>query len=445
MGHVVRMTLTATVGFVFIFAVDAVNLYWLSQSGETDLVAAAGFAMAVQVISLAAGISMMVASTALVSRAIGAGRAELARRQTTSGAILAVLTLAPLALALIVFRHPILSFLGAQDNVADLAARYLLMSQTSLAVIGAAMVINGAIRAQGDARRSVAVTMAGGLMSLIFGYLLISVAGWGLDGAAITVIIASFANLLLAFRIARKHHDLLARPRLADIRETLNPFMQIALPAMLAQMSRPFGIVVLLIIVAPYGAEAVAGWSVLSRVVLVAFGGLLALGAAIGGIFGQTFGAGQFDRVRSTFRDATIFSIIYVLVVWALLYLLTEPIIAAFDVKGVGADIIRTFTTYGAGGFLFLAGFFVATSTFNVLGRPRWSTAFNWVQEGLLTWPAGMIMTASLGAVGVVYSQMLVGCLVGSVAWVVGLRYVRSLNAETAPDLDKTPAPAPAE
>ncbi|MBB93561.1 MAG: multidrug transporter MATE [Rhodobacteraceae bacterium] len=439
MGHVMRMALTGTVGFLFVFAVDAMNLYWLSRSGDTMLVAAAGFAFAIQVISVAAAISMMIAATALISRSIGAGEAARARRQTTSAAIIAAVLQLLLAIVLLSFRHKILAVLGATGEAAEHAARYLLISLPTLTILGAAMVINGAIRAEGDARRSVAVTMAGGVMSLMLDPILIFVLDWGLEGAAIGIGVARTASFLLAVRIARKVHDLLDRPSRADIRETLRPFVGIAGPALLTQLARPTGTAVLVMAMAPFGEEAMAGWSVLTRLIMVAFGGLFALAAAIGGIFGQNLGARRFDRLRSTFRDAIIFGLIYVLIVWGLLYLATEPVIRMFDLTGDGAEVIRAFTHFGAAGFLFSVGLFVTNAAFNALGKAPWATAINWLREGLLTFPIATLMAASFGAVGIVYSQFVVSAIIGIIAGLFGLWFIRTLNAGNAPATPASP------
>ena len=86
MGHVVRMTATGAMGITFVFLVDAANLLWISQLGDPSLVAAIGFAYAIQFFSVSSGVGLMIAATALISRSIGAGDREAARRQA-GGAI----------------------------------------------------------------------------------------------------------------------------------------------------------------------------------------------------------------------------------------------------------------------------------------------------------------------------------------------------------------------
>jgi Na+-driven multidrug efflux pump len=73
LGHVVRMTATGAVGITFVFIVDAANLLWVSQLGDKQLVAAIGFAYAVQFFSVSVAVGLMIAATAVVSRSIGGG------------------------------------------------------------------------------------------------------------------------------------------------------------------------------------------------------------------------------------------------------------------------------------------------------------------------------------------------------------------------------------
>ena len=90
MGHVWRMALSGTAGITFVFLVDVVNLFWISQIGDTSLVAAMGFAFAIQFFSVSFGIGFMIATMALVSRSIGEGRIGLAKEQAVSCMLMSV-------------------------------------------------------------------------------------------------------------------------------------------------------------------------------------------------------------------------------------------------------------------------------------------------------------------------------------------------------------------
>lgn len=439
MGHVVRMTMAGAMGITFVFIVDAANLYWIAQLGDPQLLAAVGFAFAVQFFSVSSGIGLMIASTALISRSIGAGNRDIARRQATSAAVIAGIWQFAVAGLIIAFRHDIIDLIGATGETAALAARYLAISLPSLGIMAVSMIANGALRAEGDGRRSMMVTLLSGAVAMVVDPFLIYGLGMGLDGAAIGITLFRFVMLGLALKFAIGTHDLMARPALADIRMTLGPFLVIAVPTILTQLATPVGNFLATTVMAPYGDDAMAGWAVVGRLTVVAFGGIFSLAGAIGGIFGQNFGACKYDRVRTTYRDAVLFGVAYTLVTWALLAVLGSSIAGVFELTQQGIEVVLAFSGIGAGGFVLGSALFVANSAFNSLGKPTRSTLTNWLRDGVLTLPLALLFAASFGANGVIYAQAAAGAVVGLIAAIWGWRYVVDLHRRNLPPLDLAP------
>ena len=437
MGHVVRMTATGAFGITFVFLVDAANLFWLSQLGQPQLVAAIGFAYAIQFFSVSIGVGLMIAATALVSRRIGEGDRFAARAQ--SGAALAIATAVQGGVGVLIFalRHDLVALAGAEGDTAHLAARYLGQTVWSLMPMAVALIASGTLRAHGYGAKAMYVTLSAGMVLMVLDPIFIIWWGMGLDGAALGLALFRFALMGLALFFASAQLDLIARPDWPSVRATWTPYMAVALPAIATQMATPAGNYLLTIVMAPFGDDAVAAWAVVSRLTVLAFGGIFALSGAIGGIFGQNFGAGLYPRLRSTYRDALIFCGIYTLVMWAVLRAATPLIIDAFGLSGQGEDVVRGFTSVGVGGFVFVGALFVSNAAFNNLGQPLRSTLVGWLKDGVLSWPAAMWLAASFGAAGVIYGQALAGALVGGLAALWGWRYVARLG----PDTEVTAAP----
>lgn len=429
MGHVVRMTMTGAFGITFVFVVDAANLIWISWLGDPRLVAAVGFAFAIQFLAVSSGVGLMIASTALISRRIGAGQRAQARRDATSATVIAFVWQSVVAALVIGFRHEILALSGAEGETARLAARYLAMSMPSLTIMAISLVANGALRAQGDGARSMYVTLVSGAVAMVVDPLLIYGLGLGLDGAAMGINLFRIIMVGMALRYAIGTHDLLARPALADVRTTLAPFLTIALPAILTQLATPSGNYLMTTVIARYGDEAVAGWAVVGRLTVVAFGGIFSLAGAIGGIFGQNFGAGQHDRLRTIYRDALVFGLVYTAITWAVLVMVSPAVIAGLHLGETGAQVVRAFAHVGAGGFLFATALFVSNAAFNALGRPLWGTLTTWARDGVFSLPLALWLAAIYGAAGVIYAQAAASALVGVVAAVLGWRFVQGLAA----------------
>ena len=444
MGHVVRMTATGAFGITFVFLVDAMNLFWLSQLGEPQLVAAVGFAYSIQFFSVSSGIGLMIAGTAIVSRSIGRGERREARGR--AGASVAFAALIQLFVASLVFgfRHELVALAGATGDTARLAARYLGMTVFSLVPMAIAMLNSGALRADGFGAKAMYVTLFSGCLLAILDPILILYMGLGLDGAAFGLVIFRF--LLLGFSIyyAIYQERLVEMPSLECLRGAVRPFMVIAVPTIATQMATPAGNYLLTMVMAQFGDDAVAAWAVVGRLTVLVFGGIFALSGAIGGIFGQNFGAGQFDRLRSTYRDALVFCAIYTLVAWVLLASAGRFVAAAFDLDGQGADVVRAFTLIGVGGFVFIGALFVSNAAFNNLGKPGRSTLLNWLNHGVLSWPIALGLSAVFGASGVIYGQAVAGVIAGAIAATWGWRYVLSLQPDVALDeIAPRPYPAP--
>ncbi len=429
MGHVVRMTMTGAFGLTFVFLVDLANLFWISQLGDPRLVAAMGFAFAIQFFSVSTGVGLMIAATALVSRRIGEGDYAHARQDATSTMLLTIGFQAIVAALLISFRYPLLELVGAEGETQRLAARYLVISLPSLTLMAVGLVGNAVLRAEGDGRRAMFVTMSGGAVSMVLDPFAIVWMGWGLDGAAVVLVLFRGILAVMALRYTIGVHDLLARPEIWAIKRCARPFFVIALPAMLTQMATPAGNYLLTGAIAAFGDHAVAAWAVVNRVTVVAFGGMFSLAGAIGGIFGQNFGAKQWERLRSTYRDALVFCIIYSLATWLVLAATVSVVIQGFGLHHEGQDVYRAFGFVGAGGFVIASAMFVASAAFNSLDRPGRATLITWGRDSLLTPIAAWWLTGMFAASGVIYAQTIIGAAVGVFAGIWGWTYVRGFGA----------------
>ncbi len=430
MGHVVRMTATGAFGITFVFLVDAANLLWISQLGQPQLVAAIGFAYAIQFFSVSSGVGLMIAATALVSRRIGEGDMIAARRQAGAAIAISCTIQGAVALIVVLLRHDLVALAGASGETADLSARYLALTVPSLVPMAVALAASGTLRAEGYGAKAMYVTLISGAVLMVLDPIFIIWWGLGLDGAALGLVLFRFCLMGLALFFAAYQHKLIARPDWVGVADTVRPYMAIALPAIATQMATPAGNYFLTIVMARFGDDAVAAWAVVGRLTVLAFGGIFALSGAIGGIFGQNLGAGQYDRLRSTYRDALVFCALYTLVTWAVLFAVTPLVIDAFALSGQGADVLRAFTLVGAGAFIFLGGMFVASAAFNSLGKPGRSTLLGWVKDGVLSWPMAALLAASFGATGVIYGQAAAGALMGGLAAAWGWRYVALLGPE---------------
>lgn len=442
--HVAVMTATGSLGLVAVFFVDALNLFYISLLGQRELAAAIGFAGTFQFFLISVSIGLAIATTAIVSRALGRG--DRAGAASLAGAALAFTGLASAGLVALVFPFidALVGMLGATGETRAIAVHFLRIVLPSMPLITLGMGASGILRATGDARRAMNVTLGAAAAAAVLDPLLIFGAGLGVTGAAISTVLSRTLLLAIGLWGAIAVHDLVALPSGRSLRATALPFFGIGLPAIATQLATPFGNAYVTAQIAAFGDDAVAGWAVIGRILPVAFGAIFALSGSVGPIVGQNVGAGRYDRVRATIRDSLRLTLVYVLVVWALLALFRAEIAALFGAAGEARALIVFFCLVAAGSFLFNGALFVANAAFNNLGYATYSTLFNWGRATLGVIPFVWVGAQLFGAIGVIAGWGLGAVVFGVAAVVTCLRLLARLERDGGERRDEPPAPPPA-
>ncbi len=422
--HVSVMSFTASIGLMAIFAVDLVDIIFISMLGQEALAAAAGYASTLMFFASAFNIGLSIAAGALVSRAIGAGEEEDAREFATSVAVFSVLIGIVLPLLMLPNLEYLLGLIGAKGDVAEKAANYLWIILPTTVFSGLSMTAVAVLRAYGDGQRAMYPSLAGGAVNAVLDPIFIFTLGMGLEGAAWATFMARIATLLFAIYPAFIQYRAFAIPRPQCVLRDFTEATRIAIPAVLATVATPVGAAIVTREMAKYGTDAVAGMAVIGRLIPVVFAVVLALSGAIGPIIGQNFGAGRMDRVKETFFDGITFVAIYVVAAALLLFVFREPIADLFDATGETREVLFLFCGPLALASFFNGAIFVSNASFNNLGHPSYSTWVNWGRNTIGTLPLVLLGGAMFGAKGVLIGQALGGVVFAALATWMSLRVI---------------------
>ena len=388
MRHVAVMTATGAIGLMAVFVVDLLSLFWVSKLGDQAYKAAVGYAGMTTFFVMSINIGLTIAGSAMVSRALGAGDRPRARRLAASALTITAVFSVVTTIVMFVLRDWILTtVLHAHGESAEVASKFIAISIPANVPLAVGMTFSGVLRAVGDARRAMYVTLSAGIATAFLDPLLIFGFGLGVYGAAWATVLSRFILLAVGWAGAVGVHNLVARPKLSAARSDFGPIMAIGFPAIMANVAAPVSSAYTLRVFSDFGEAAIAASAIIDRVTPVAFGVVFALTASVGPIIGQNFGARLMGRVQRTLTDSFILSIGYVLFAWAVLALAAPALIAAFDAQGESAKYVAFYCRYGVSAWIFLGCLFVANTAFNNLGFPVLSMAFNWARATLGTIP----------------------------------------------------------
>jgi putative MATE family efflux protein len=159
-------------------------------------------------------------TTAQVARLHGAGEEERAGQIAAQALWLALGIGALLTALCAAFAGPLMTLLGGDGHVADLAARYLRLSAFGLPCALIALAGQGYLRGVGDLRTPLVVVVVANAANVVLELLCVYGLRWGLDGSAAGTVVAqlgmgvAFVVLLLragGHGISRRPHAVLLR------------------------------------------------------------------------------------------------------------------------------------------------------------------------------------------------------------------------------------------
>jgi putative MATE family efflux protein len=428
--HLLVMTASATTGLMVMFLSDLVDIYFLSLLGEVEIAAAVGFAGSIMFFTISLSIGLAIACSALVSKAIGSGDLCRSRETVTYSSISALVITIPLTIIIWFYTPTLLSWLGADEQALMFASQYLRIISPSMPILALVMSAGGVLRARGDAKEAMWLTMIGGIVNAILDPIFIFDFGFGLgvEGAAIATVLSRVAMLFFALYVIVYRYRLLSNFVFSRYKQQFSAYLSVAIPAVLTNLSTPIGIAYMTYALAQFGDSVVAGNAIISRIQPVAFAGLFALSGVVGSIAGQNFGANKLSRVDTTLHDAIRLVFIYCLTVSALLWLGQSFIVPLFNASDEANELVYLFCNGISLMFIFNGLTFISNALFNNLGVAHYSTVMNFLKATVGTIPF-VYFGISWGGVEGAFWGMFAGSMVMGIAgWLLALRLLKRLN-----------------
>ncbi|MGI5481846.1 MATE family efflux transporter [Streptomyces lavendofoliae] len=305
----------------------------------TPQLAGLGIAAALLATCVSVFVFLAYATTAAVSRRVGAGDLPSAIRQGMDGIWLALL----LGLAVIAVTLPtapwLVDLFGASDTAAPYATTYLRVSSLGIPAMLIVLAATGVLRGLQDTKTPLYVAIAGFAANAVLNVVLVYGAGLGIAGSAWGTVIAqagmAAAYLFVVVRGARRHGASL-RPDAAGIRASA----QAGVPLLVRTLSLRAVLMIATGVAARLGdADVAAHQIILSLWSLMAFA-LDAIAIAGQAIIGRYLGAGDAEGARRACRRMVEWGIASGLLLGALIVLARPLFVPLFTGDGTVQDTL---------------------------------------------------------------------------------------------------------
>ena len=410
------MTWPMLFGTVALMSFQLVDSIFISMLGMQPL-AALGFTLPLQQLLIGVQIGIGIASTALISRALGAGNPERAKH--LGGIVVLTGCCVSLLLCALIWllRLPLLSALGASAELLPYTESYWLPWLTS-AWLGAFLYFANSIsRANGDTKLPGLMMVVTSVLNMLLDPLFIFTFDLGLAGAAYATIVACLSGATIMYWRILKRHWLAFSPSKLAIGSALREIFQTSAPAMLSQLMPGTASLLATRLVAVFGGSAIAAWTLGSRLELFSIVIVLALTMALPPMVGRLLGSKQLDRAHSLVLIAVRF-VIGLQIAIALFWMASRWWIAAELAPDHATEIyLMSYMLWVPISYAALGVCMLMVSVCNALGMPMRAVCISTLRLFICYLPA-LWLGASLADMSGLYIGVLIGnTAAGLLAW----------------------------
>lgn len=404
---VLKNALPAMAAMLMVLIYNLADTFFIGQTHNDILVAAVSLATPVFLTFMAVGTVFGMGGTSVISRALGEGRTEYAKKVCSFcmwGCVVAGIAMSALFL---IFMDSILALVGASADTWEPAKTYL----TIVALGGPFVLISNCysnvIRAEGNSTQAMAGQLLGNLVNVVLDPVMILGFNWGIAGAAIATVIGNVLGAGYYIRyFIRGKSALSIRLRDFSMKDRIcSGVLAIGIPASLGSLLMSVSQIIVNAQMANYDDMAVAGIGVAMKVTMMTGMVCIGFGQGIQPLLGYCVGAELWERFRKTMRFSSILSLGLSAVMTALCYLLRNQIVGAFLTEPAAFDYAVRFTNILLTTSFLFGVFYVLCNSLQAMGAATPALIVNLSRQGIIYIPAMFILQAWLGVTGLVWAQ----------------------------------------
>ena len=429
---VFKNALPAMAAMLMVLVYNLADTFFIGQTHDALQVAAVSLATPVFLIFMTVGTVFGMGGTSVISRALGEGRKDYAKKVCSFCMWGCVIVGVVMAALFLIFMEQILSLIGASSDTWDLAKTYLMIVVCSGPFVLISNCYSNVIRTEGESGRACMGQLLGNLLNVVLDPIMILGFGWNIAGAAIATVIGNVfgAGYYISYFLRGKS-SLSVRLKDFTLREKVcSSVLAIGVPAALGSMLMSVSQIIINSQMAEYGDMAIAGMGVAMKVVIIAGMVCMGLGQGVQPLLGYLVGAKLWKRFNDVFKFSMIFSLILGVVLTAVCYLFANQIVSVFLTDVTAFDYAVSFARILLTTSFLFGVFYVLTNALQAMGAATASLVINLSRQGIIFIPALFILKAALGLNGLIWAQPVADILSLALAAVLYVNTYKKLSIQ---------------
>ena len=427
-GLIVKLAIPTMISMLVTSFYNMADTFFVGKLGPSAT-GAVGVVFSVMAIIQAVGFFFGHGSGNYISRALGAHDVSGAESMAATGFFSALIGGTVIMVGGLLFLEPLALALGSSETILPYAVDYLRWILIGAPYMTASLVLNNQLRFQGNAIYAMIGLVSGAVINIALDPLLIFTFDLGVSGAAIATIVSQLVSFVILFIGVFRSNAIDIRIR--NFKPTVERYKIIingGSPSLFRQGLNSVATICLNVAARAYGDYAIAGMSIVTRIMQFANSCLIGFGQGFQPVCGFNYGAKKFDRVREGFWFCVKLSTAVLLVLAAACFAFAPAIVSLFQddpgVIEVGRIALRLqCITFPLAGWIVMSNMMSQT-----IGKAIPASFLAMARQGLFFIPAVLILPHCLGILGVELSQAVADAITIAVAIPLQLKIMREMK-----------------
>lgn len=419
---VAALAVPTVISQIIAMVYNIADTWYIGQLNDTGMMAAVTLVFPAFLMLSAVANLFGIGGASLLSRSLGRRDYEMVRRAGASAAWLAAAATLVYSLAVFVWREPLLSALGADENSLPHASAYLFWTVTVGGLpTSMNMVLAHLIRAEGQSKRASFGMSLGGVLNVALDPIFIYDWGFGLamEGAAIaTALSNAIATLYLLYYLLKPREDNVVSlsPRYVSLaRNTAGEIFFVGLPATVQLVMNALSNITLNYLMSAYTAGALSAVGIVKKIDQVPTYIVQGICSGVIPLLAYNYASGDYKRLWRCTYFAGLCSLAVTLSYLAMCETIPAALIRIFmeDASAVSAGSV--FLRLHCVSIPFLSIISLIIAFFQATGRGKPALVLSFLRKGPIDIPLMWFMNIVWPMYGIMSVQPMMDIAVASV------------------------------
>ncbi len=403
---------------------------------NTQSTAAVGVVFSLMAILQAVGFFFGHGSGNYISRQLGAGNTEEAEKMSAVGFFSSFCAGVVIMVVCLLCIRPLAYALGSTPTILPYTVSYLRIILLGAPAMTASLVLNNQMRFQGSAFYAMIGIVSGAVINIALDPFLIFTCGMGVAGAALATTVSQYLSFCFLLIMVRKGGNIQIRFR--NFKPSLHFYQEIirgGSPSLFRQGLASVATICLNHAAGVYGDAAIAGMSIVNRIMMFANSALIGFGQGFQPVCGFNYGAGKYKRVLDAFWFCVRMSLVVLLGLAVLVYVFAPELVTVFrkddpEVIAVGTAALR----YTVIAFPLSSWMVMCNMMLQSIGKGLKASIVASARQGIFFLPLIAILPYFFGLTGVEICQAVSDVCALSVSIPIGASVIREMRAADSGD-----------